>query len=317
MRYALMIEPQQGLSYREQLDIALLAERVGYEALFRSDHYLSFPGGTGLATTDAWTVLAGLARETSKIRLGALVSPVTFRRPGSFAKVVTTADEMSSGRIDVAVGTGWHELEHRTLGLPFPPFGERVDMLEDQLAVLRGLWDEPDGWSYEGHHVTIESKIFQPRPFQRPHPPVIVGGQGTPRSIRLAARYADEYNVYGSGPEVCRDAFARLDEECLRIERDPATIVRSVMVGLLIGADEAELAERIATLLAVVTEGDTDPRAWLDKHRPRWIMGTPDRARAMVATFEATGAQRIMLQDFLPRDHAMIELAAKELLARG
>ena len=317
MRYALMIEPQQGLSYREQLGVALLAERLGYETLFRSDHYLSFPGGSGFATTDAWTVLAGLARETSRIRLGVLVSPVTFRHPGSFAKVVTTVDEMSVGRIDVGVGAGWNEPEHRTLGLPFPTFADRVDLLEDELAILRGLWDEPDGWSYEGHQLRVESKVFRAAPVQWPHPPIILGGQASPRSVRLAARYADEYNMYGVGAEECRVGFARLDEACKAIGRDPATIARSVMVGMIIGRDEAEMAERVGAQLALVAEPGTDPEEWLERHRSRWIMGTPDRARAVVGTFAAAGAQRIMLQDFMPRDGAMIELAAAELLSRG
>jgi F420-dependent oxidoreductase-like protein len=316
MRYALMIEPQQGLSYEEQLEIARLAERSGYDGLFRSDHYLSFPGGTGAAATDAWTVIAGLARETTRIRLGALVSPVTFRHAGSFAKVVTTVDEMSGGRVDVAVGAGWNEPEHRKLGLVFPPMAERMEMLEDQLAVLRGLWDEPDGWSYEGRHLSVESKTFVPLPVQKPHPPIIVGGKGAPRSLRLAARYADEYNIYAVGPDVAAEAFARLDDACRDIGRDPATLARSAMVGLLIGADEAELAERTKALLAAVVDDDTDPAEWLERHRPRWIMGTPDAARAMAARYVAAGAQRMMLQDFLPRDHAMIELAAKELLGR-
>jgi F420-dependent oxidoreductase-like protein len=316
MRYALMIEPQQGLSYEEQLGIARLAERSGYSALFRSDHYLSFPGGTDAPATDAWTVIAGLARETSRIRLGALVSPVTFRHAGSFAKVVTTVDEMSGGRVDVAVGAGWNEAEHLKLGLPFPPMAERMEMLEDQLAVLRGLWDEPDGWSYEGHHLRIDSKVFVPRAVQNPHPPIIVGGKGAARSLRLAARYADEYNIYAVGPDAVAEAFLALDDACREIGRDPATLARSVMVGLLIGSDEAELAERTNALLAAVIDDDTDPVEWLEKHRPRWIMGTPDVARAMVARFEAAGAQRIMLQDFLPRDAAMIELAARELFGR-
>src|SRR5919202_3718360 len=149
MRFALMIEPQQGLSYAEQLAIAGTAEGAGFEALFRSDHYESFPGGAGNPTTDAWAVLAGLARETSRIRLGTLVSPVTFRSPGNFAKVVTTVDEMSGGRIEVGVGAGWNDSEHRRYGSPFPPIEERAEMLEETLAILHGLWDEHDGWSLD------------------------------------------------------------------------------------------------------------------------------------------------------------------------
>jgi F420-dependent oxidoreductase-like protein len=314
MRFALMTEPQQGLSYAEQLELARLAERLGFEAFFRSDHYLSFPGPAGRPTTDAWTVLAGIARETSRIRLGVLVSPVTFRHPGSFVKVVTTVDEMSGGRVEVGVGAGWNEAEHRALGLAFPEIRERADLLEDELAILHGLWEGPAGWSFEGMHVRIEGAAFAPGPVQRPHPPIIVGGEGSPRSLRLAARYADEYNMSSSGPERCAEAFARLDEECRKIGRDPGTIARSVMAGFLIGADEAEVAGRVRAQLAMVGAAETDAGAWLEARRPRWIAGTPDQARAMVARFAATGVQRIMLQDLLPRDLAMIELAAAELL---
>ena len=149
MRFALMTEPQQGLTYDEQLAITRRAEAAGFEAFFRSDHYQSFPGPSGLPTTDAWTVVAGLARETERIGLGVLVSPVTFRQFGNLAKVITTVDEMSGGRIEFGLGAGWHDVEHAELGLPFPEISERGDMLEENLAVLLGLWGEPDGWSFE------------------------------------------------------------------------------------------------------------------------------------------------------------------------
>ncbi|HEY6013709.1 MAG TPA: LLM class flavin-dependent oxidoreductase, partial [Candidatus Limnocylindrales bacterium] len=216
MRFALMIEPQQGLSYGDQVAVAKRAEANGFETLFRSDHYQSFPGPEGRPTTDAWTVLAGLARDTDRIGLGALVSPMTFRHPGNFAKVVTTVDEMSGGRIEVGVGAGWNELEHRQLGLPFPPIGERADLLEDTLAILHGLWGEPDGWSYAGHQVSIEGARFHPKPVDVPgrprtpiggaRPRILVGGGGTPRSYRLAARYADEFNLNTKSPDHTRSA---------------------------------------------------------------------------------------------------------------
>ena len=316
MRFALMIEAQQGLSYAEQLDLARLAERLGFEAFFRSDHYRSFPGPDGKATTDAWTVLAGIARETSAIRLGALVSPVTFRHPGSFAKVVTTADEMSGGRIEVAVGAGWNELEHSRLGLDFPDINRRADLMEDQLAILHGLWEEPDGWSFDGKQISIRDASFIPKPVQRPHPPIIVGGEGSPRSLRLAAHYADEYNMSSAGPDTCGPVYSRLDEECRKIGRDPATIHRSVMAGLLMGADEAEFQRRVKDQLVMVGADGSDAVGWLEVRRPRWIAGTPDQAREMVGRFAAAGIERMMLQDLLPRDHAMIELAARELIGR-
>jgi F420-dependent oxidoreductase-like protein len=316
MRFALMLEPQQGLTYQEQLDLARLAERLGFEALFRSDHYRSFPGPADRRTTDAWTVLAGLARETRTIRLGALVSPVTFRHPGSFAKVVTTVDEMSGGRIEVGVGAGWNEAEHAGLGMAFPEIAQRADLMEDELAILHGLWEQPPGWSFEGHQVSIKDAGFYDPPVQRPHPPIIVGGEGSPRSLRMAARYADEYNVSSSTPEQCADVYARLAAECRKIGRDPATVGRSAMIGVLIGADEAELSRRVEAQLAMVGQAGEDAKAWFEPRRKRWIAGTPDEARAIVRTFEAAGVQRIMLQDLLPRDHAMIELAGRELIGR-
>jgi F420-dependent oxidoreductase-like protein len=316
MRFALMTEPQQGLTYSEQLDLARLAERLGLEAFFRSDHYRSFPGPDDRPTTDAWTVLAGLARETTTIRLGALVSPVTFRHPGSFAKVVTTVDEMSGGRVEIGVGAGWNDAEHSQLGLDFPDITRRADLMEDQLAILHGLWEEPDGWSFEGRQVRVQSASFNPKPVQRPHPPIIVGGEGSPRSLRLAARYADEYNMSSAGPDTCGAVFSRLKEECLKIGRDPATIHRSVMAGLLIGSNEAEFQARVKAQIEMVGADGSDAAGWLEVRRPRWIAGTPDQAREMVARFEAAGIERIMLQDMLPRDHAMIELAAHELIGR-
>ena len=316
MRFALMTEPQQGLSYLEQLEIARLAERLGFEAFFRSDHYRSFPGPTDSATTDAWTVLAGIARETTTIRLGTLVSPVTFRHPGSFAKVVTTVDEMSGGRIDVGVGAGWNDPEHSQLGLAFPEISKRADLMEDELEILHGLWEQPDGWSFTGRQVSIADASFHPKPVQRPHPPIIVGGEGSPRSLRMAARYADEYNMSSSAPELCAEKFALLDVECRKIGRDPATMRRSAMVGFLIGADQAEVERRIVALSAMVGDEGTDAQAWLEEHRPRWLVGTPDQARAMAARFAAAGADRVILQDLLPRDHAMIELAAEVLIGR-
>ena len=316
MRFALMIEAQQGLSYVEQLGLAQLADRLGFEAFFRSDHYRSFPGPEGNSTTDAWTVLAGLARETTRIRLGTLVSPVTFRHPGSLAKVVTTADEMSGGRVELGVGAGWNEVEHLGLGLAFPAIRERADMLEDELAILHGLWEQPDGWSYGGTRYRVELSSFHPKPVQLPHPPIIVGGEGSPRSLRLAARYADEYNMSNSSPEQCAEAFGRLEAECRKIGRDPSQLTRSVMAGLLIGSDAAEMERRIEAQLAMVEVGDEDARPWLDARLPRWVAGTPDQARAMVESFAGAGVQRIMLQDMLPRDHGMIELAARELFGR-
>jgi alkanesulfonate monooxygenase SsuD/methylene tetrahydromethanopterin reductase-like flavin-dependent oxidoreductase (luciferase family) len=325
MRFALMIEAQQGLSYSDQLAVAIRAEANGFETLFRSDHYASFPGPAGQPTTDAWAVLAGLARETQRIGLGVLVSPVTFRHPGSFAKVVTTVDEMSGGRVEVGVGAGWNELDHRQLGLAFPPIRERADLLEDTLAILRGLWGEPDGWSYRGHQVSVADANFKPKPVDVPgrprtaiggaRPRILVGGEGSPRSCRLAARYADEFNLSSSDPEKAREVFAALDTACLAIDRDPATLTRSAMIGVLVGRDDAEMDERVAAMILALGS-DADGLAWLAERKTRWISGTPAQAREAVGRYEAAGVERIMLQDFLPWDLDMIDLLGDVLVGR-
>jgi F420-dependent oxidoreductase-like protein len=315
MRYVLMTEPQQGCSYDDQLAIARRAEAAGFEAFFRSDHFDSFPGEGGRPTTDAWTVVAGLARETSRIRLGVLVSPVTFRHPGVLAKIVATVDEMSGGRVEVGVGAGWNEGEHAHHGLPFPPIEVRAEMLEEQLAILRGLWQEPDGWSFSGRHYAVEGSLFRPRPVQRPAPPIIVGGEGSPRSMRIAVAHADEFNVTSSTPERVADRYAKLDEIARAAGRDPATIARSAMVGVLVGRDRAEVERRSAAVLEQFGLAD-EGAGWFETRRPRWIYGTPDEARATVDRFAAAGVERLMLQDFLPWDLEMVDLLG-EVLVRG
>jgi alkanesulfonate monooxygenase SsuD/methylene tetrahydromethanopterin reductase-like flavin-dependent oxidoreductase (luciferase family) len=329
MRYVLMNEPQQGMSYADQLAAAKRAEANGFDAYFRADHFASFPGAPGQPSTDAWTILAGLARETERIGLGVLVSPVTFRHPGVFAKVVTTVDEMSGGRIEVGVGAGWNDLEHEQLGLAFPPIKERADLMEDQLAILHGLWGEPDGWSYDGiSGIRLKGALFRPRPVDvagRPRTPIggarpriVVGGQGSPRSFRLAARYADEFNLSSSSPAKAMEINALLDEACRVIDRDPATLARSTMAGVLVGRDADEVAAREHALLEAFGPDDMEEgEAWLEERRTRWVYGTPDEARAQLERFAAAGLERIMLQDFLPWDLDMIDVMGEELVGRA
>jgi alkanesulfonate monooxygenase SsuD/methylene tetrahydromethanopterin reductase-like flavin-dependent oxidoreductase (luciferase family) len=327
MRFALMIEPQQGMTYEQQLAVALRAEAAGFETLLRSDHYSSFPGDGEGETTDAWAVLAGLARETKRIGLGAMMSPVTFRHPGSLVKVVTTVDHMSGGRLEIGVGAGWNEADHLPLGLPFPPIEQRAELLEDQLAILHGLWTEPDGWSYEGRHVTVRGGRIRPRPVDVPgrpraanglvRPRILTGGEGSPKGFRIAARWADEFNLSSASPELAAEKFAALGEACRAIGRDPASVTRSAMVGTLIGADDAAVARRFDDLIRTFGMEAAKGREWLAARRSRWIFGTPDEARAMVRRFEDAGAERIMFQDFLPWDLEMIDLMAEELIARA
>jgi alkanesulfonate monooxygenase SsuD/methylene tetrahydromethanopterin reductase-like flavin-dependent oxidoreductase (luciferase family) len=326
MRFALMIEAQQGLSYDDQLAIVRRAEAAGFESFLRSDHYAAFPGASDRPTTDAWAVLAGLARETSRITLGALVSPVTFRHPGNFVKLVTTVDQMSGGRIEVGVGAGWNEQDHEPLGLPFPEIGERADLLEDQLELLHGLWTQPEGWSFDGHQIRVRDGALRPGPVNvvgRPSengrvlPRILTGGGGSPRGFRIAARYADEFNITSSSPDDVRKKEADLDEACRAIGRDPASLTRSAMVGTLIGRDDAEIDHRAAALLEEFGEDAASGREWLNARRGRWILGTPDEARATVARFADAGIERIMLQDFLPHDLDHIDLMAEALVGKA
>jgi alkanesulfonate monooxygenase SsuD/methylene tetrahydromethanopterin reductase-like flavin-dependent oxidoreductase (luciferase family) len=328
MRYVLMMEPQQGMSYADQLAAAKRAEANGFDAWFRADHFASFPGEAGKPTTDAWSVLAGLARDTQRIGLGVLVSPVTFRHPGVFAKVVTTVDEMSGGRVEVGVGAGWNEEEHAQLGLAFPPIDERADLLEDQLAILHGLWGEPDGWDYEGiSGLKVKDALFRPRPVDvagRPRTPdggarprIIVGGQGTPRSYRLAARYADEFNLSSASPARAAEVGQALDAACEAIGRDPKTLARSTMAGVLVGRSDAEVSDRESALLAAFGADMETGEAWLEERRQRWVHGTPDAARAQLHRFAEAGMERIMLQDFLPWDLDMIDVMGEELVGRA
>jgi alkanesulfonate monooxygenase SsuD/methylene tetrahydromethanopterin reductase-like flavin-dependent oxidoreductase (luciferase family) len=325
MRFALMIEAQMGLSYEDQLSIVRRAEMAGFEAFFRSDHYASFPGSAEQDTTDAWAVLAGLARETSTIHLGALVSPVTFRHPGNFAKLVTTVDQMSGGRIEVGVGAGWNDDDHLPLGLDYPEMKERADLLEDQLALLHGLWEEEPGWDFDGHRVQVRGGALRPGPVHvdgrpigkngRARPRIITGGEGSPRGFRIAAKYSDEFNLSSSSPQVAVEKQKDLDEACRAIARDPKTLTRSTMAGALIGRDDSEVARRADQLLASFGEPGSDGATWLNARRNRWILGTPDQARSMVQRYADAGIERIMLQDFVPLDFEHIDLLAETLIA--
>jgi F420-dependent oxidoreductase-like protein len=308
-----MTEPQQGLSYDEILAIARAAESAGLEAFFRSDHYASFPGGSGKPTTDAWATLAGLARETSTIRLGTLVSPVTFRIPGNLAKVIQTVDEMSGGRVEAGFGAGWNADEHAQLGIPFPDIGERYDMLPEQMAIIHGLWTEPDGWGYDGEHWQVRGAVRHGEIARggRKHPHILFGGKGGPRLAGLVARYGDEFNLNSASPEDAPEAYARVRKACEEIGRDPNQVVYSAMTGVLVAETEGDLRARVADLLSALGQGETDGDAWLAERRRRWIMGTPDEAHERVQAFEERGTQRIMLQDFLPRDLDHVRLMGR------
>jgi F420-dependent oxidoreductase-like protein len=309
MRFAILVEPQQGLAYEEILAIALAAEGSGLETFFRSDHYVSFPGSSDRPTTDAWTTLAGIARETSTIGLGVLVSPVTFRAPGVLAKIAATVDGMSGGRVEVGLGAGWNDLEHSRYGLAFPDLRARFEMLEEQLTIVRSLWTKPAGWSFEGRYWSVRDADFRAPGSGRDAghvPPIIVGGEGQPKSSRLAATWADEFNFTRGDPEAAATAYATVRDVCLRIGRDPDTLVRSALVGTLVARSSADLAARSDALGEMVGVASTEGSGWLDERRPRWIIGTHEEALERIAAYEAAGAQRIVFQDFLPRDLDMV-----------
>ena len=272
-----MIEGQEGVTWEEWQALAGAAEEHGLDAMLRSDHYHSVDdrperGGA----LDAWGTICALAVVTERIRLGTLVSPVTFRAPAVLAKLALTADHVSGGRVQVGFGTGWWQAEHERFGFDFPPLKERMDELERQLDAVQRLWRETE-----------------PAPVQQPRPHVMLGGAAKPRGARLAARYADEYNVLGETPEACRERREALDRACEAENRDPATLSMSVMVGFVIGADEADLRERRARMAE-----------WRgrDEIRPDWLYGTLDQVRERIAEYEAAGVERIVFQHHLFRD---------------
>lgn len=316
MRFALMIEPPQGLDYRRQLELARHAEQAGFDTLYRSDHYQSTPGPEGRHTTDAWAVTAGLVRETEVIRHGILVSPVTFRHPANLAKMVATIDEMSGGRVELGLGVGWHTSEHRQNGFALPDLATRVEILEEQLQVINGLWCEPAGWSFAGSHYQVDGARFVPPPIQQPRVPIILGTRGAGVMIRLAARYADELNLYYCTPEAAQIAFTRLDEACRAIGRDPAAVRRSVLLGTAIGATEAEVETRLADVRRVF-EFEGSRADWVADLGALWLYGTPSQAEATVRRYEAAGADRIVMQDFLFDDSAMVDLLGELARAWG
>src|SRR6185437_1671334 len=246
MEHCLFTEPQQGFTYDDQLAFAQTGEDAGFHGFFRSDHYMRMGAGDPHpGPTDAWTTLAGLARETSRIRLGTLVSSVTYRVPGILAIQVAQVDAMSGGRAELGLGTGWYEAEHRAYGIPFPP--QRFGILEEQLAIVTGLWAADGSFSFDGEHYTLEDSPALPKPVQD-RVPVIVGGNGPQRTPALAARYATEYNIGFQPEDVIARAFDRVRAACQAIGRDPATLKLSVALPTLAAADEATLTRRAGAL---------------------------------------------------------------------
>jgi F420-dependent oxidoreductase-like protein len=293
-------EPQQGATYDDLLAVAKAAERLGFGAFFRSDHYLAMGpalerGGLP-GPTDSWVTLAGLARETSTIRLGTMVTAATFRHPGPLAVAVAEVDQMSGGRVELGLGSGWYEAEHRAYGIPFPSLGERFDRLEEQLAVLTGLWSTPVGerFSYDGTHYQLVDSPALPKPVQDGGIPVIVGGGGPKRTPALAARYAAEYNLPFAPVERFVEQRDRVVAACEAIGRDPATMQFSAAAVVCVGGDEAEYARRAAAI-------DRQP----DELRANGVAGTPEEARDTLGRWSDAGAERLYAQvlDVSDLDH--------------
>jgi F420-dependent oxidoreductase-like protein len=305
----MFLDPQEGMTYAAMRAAAEATERGGFYGLYRSDHVGSTSGIFERNATEAWTTLAGLARETSTIRLGTLITPLTFREPGVLSKMVSTVAEMSGGRVDVSIGTGWNEGEHVALGLPFEPLGQRFDRLEEYVQVLLGLWGE-EPFTFDGSYYRIHDIL--PRPLPRPRPRLIIGGHGRRRTPSLAARYADDYNIDWPSPDQCRDLYSRLDAACLEVGRDPASIERSALLGVIVGATEAEV-RRITPAGVRELDGD-DADGWLADHGPAWVAGTPARIVDWLRTYAAAGVEHVMLMYAPHADVSTIDLLAREVL---
>ncbi|WP_346538853.1 LLM class F420-dependent oxidoreductase [Micromonospora sp. DPT] len=306
MELRIFTEPQQGASYDQLLAVARAVEDAGYGAFFRSDHYLKMGSVSGEpGPTDAWTTLAGLARDTSRIRLGTLMTAATFRLPGPLAITVAQVDQMSGGRVELGIGTGWYAEEHTAYGIPFPTLGERFGRLEEQLAVITGLWETPVGKTFDhpGSYYPVTDSPALPKPVQQPRPPILLGGMGPKRTPRLAARYADEFNLPFASIEDTVAQIARVRAACAEIGRDPATMRWSNALVLCCGRDEAEVARRAEAIGREPAE-----------LRENGLAGTPAELVDKIGRYAEAGSERIYLQllDLTDLDH--LELVAAEVM---
>jgi F420-dependent oxidoreductase-like protein len=297
-------EPQMGATYDDLLAVARRTEETGFDAFFRSDHYLTM-GGDGLpGPTDAWVTLGALARETSRIRLGTLMSAATFRLPGPLAISVAQVDQMSGGRVELGIGAGWFEAEHTAYGIPFPGLKERFDRYEEQLAIISGLWNTPLGETFDfaGTHYQLTGSPALPKPVQEGGIPILVGGAGKKRTPRLAARYASEFNVPFTSAEDNARLFARVREACEEAGRDPGSMVYSSALVVCVGKDEAEIARRADAIGRDAAE-----------LREHGVAGTPAEAVDILGRYIEAGAERFYLQvlDLSDLDH--LDLVAGEV----
>lgn len=307
MLVRIFTEPQQGATYGQLVRMAQAAESAGFDAFFRSDHFLAIGGDGRPGPTDAWLTLAALARETERIRLGTLVTSATFRHPGLLAVQVAQVDDMSDGRVELGLGAGWYDAEHSASGVPFPPLGERFERLEETFAILTGLWGASvdETFSFDGAHYRLKDNPGLPKPAQRPHPPLIVGGWGARRTPRLAATYAHEFNLPFASPADTAAQFARVRGACEDRGRDPATLIFSTAQTVCCGADEKEVTRRASAI-------GREP----GELRQHAVAGTPDEVVERLHSYAAIGAERVYLQVLDLDDLDQVDLLAEEVLPR-
>ncbi len=306
MDLCLMIEGQEGVEWAHWVALAKACEAHGIPALFRSDHYMNLDGQhPERGSLDAWGTLCALAAVTETLRLGTLVSPATFRHPSNLAKLVATADQISGGRVELGLGAGWHEREHEAHGFPFAAMRERMDVLEEQLEVVFGSWGEEE-FSFHGSHYRLDRLDAQPKPLQRPHPPLIMGGNAGPRSARLAARFADEYNTPFPTLEQVHERRAGIAQACESAGRE--VIPFSVMTCVIVGSDDAEVRDRARRVGEKV---GADGEALVSDPPPPWIVGTVEQAAERCSALAEAGVARVMCQYLLHEDADGVALLAQ------
>ena len=306
MDFRVFLEPQQGATYDDQLTVAQAAESLGFSAFFRSDHYVAMSGDGLPGPTDSWVTLAGIARETSSIRLGTLVTSATFRYPGPLAISVAQVDAMSGGRVEFGIGAGWFEAEHRAYAIPFPGLGERFVRLEEQLDIITGMWATPLGerFSYTGTHYTVADSPALPKPVQQPHPPIIIGGVGPKRTPALAARFAAEFNLAFPTLEFAGAQLGRVRDAVEQAGRAAGDVIYSAAFAVCAGGDEAQIARRAHTIGREVDE--------LRANTP--LVGTPAEIVDRIGPFAEAGVQRVYLQLLDAHDLDHLELFATEVM---
>jgi F420-dependent oxidoreductase-like protein len=311
MRLALMIEGQEGVTWEQWCALADACEEHGVDTLFRSDHYISQSDETRNVAHDAWTTLAALAARTARLRLGTLVSPATFRAPALLANAAATVDHVSGGRIELGLGAGWMEREHRAFGFPFPETSIRVQLLAEQIEIVHRLWTE-DRVDFRGRHYVLEDAPGLPKPLQEPHPPLLVGGGGTRGTADPAARFADEYNTVFASPEDFAAVRGKVAAACERVGRDPATMRFSVMTGYVVGATRGDALERAGELYGRRPR-DVAFDEWLAGYAERALIGSVDEIASRLREYEAAGCDRVMLQHLLHADLEPVRLLGREL----